>query len=75
MMDDLLLTERPQGLRGHGKKLRKGTCLRDIKKYSFPQRSVEVWNSLRQEVVEVSSVHQMKERLDKCRYGDGTNRA
>ncbi len=27
--DDLLLPERYQGLRGHGKKLRKGNCLRD----------------------------------------------
>ncbi len=27
--DDLLLPARPQGLRCHGKKLRKGNCLRD----------------------------------------------
>ncbi len=27
--EDLLLPSRSQGLRGHGKKLRKGNCLRD----------------------------------------------
>ncbi len=40
--DDLLLPTRSQGLRGHGKKLRKRNCLRDLKKYSFPQRSVDM---------------------------------
>ena len=39
---DDLLTERMQGLGRHVKKLRKGACLRDIKEYSFPKRSVEV---------------------------------
>ena len=34
-------------LRGHGKRLRKETCTSDIKKYSFPYRSIEKWNKLR----------------------------
>ena len=73
--EDLLLPARAQGLRGHGKKLRKDTCRRDVKKYSFPQRSIEKWNSLSAEVVGAVSVKQMKERLDGSRTGDGTNRA
>ncbi len=72
--DDQLLPARSQGLRGHGKKLRKGNSLRDMKKYSFSQRSVDMWNKLK-EVVEVRNVHQMEEKLDNYRYGDGTNKA
>ena len=30
--------------RGHEKKLKKTTCKRDIKKYSFPYRCIEAWN-------------------------------
>ncbi len=37
--------------RGHGKKLRKGACLNNIKKYSFSQRNIEVWNKLGEDVV------------------------
>ncbi len=73
--DDLLPPARSQGLRGHEKKFRKGKCLRDLKKYIFPQRSVDMWNKLREEVAEARNVHQMKERLSNYRYGDGTNRA
>ena len=72
---DLVVTEERRELRGHSKKLRKGTCLKDVKKYSFPYRSVNVWNALSKDTVEASSVHQMKERLDKSRSGDGTARA
>ena len=60
--------------RGHTKQLGKGRCLNNIKKYSFPHRNVEVWNGLNEEVISAHNVHQLKERLDKCRYGDGTTR-
>ncbi len=73
--DDHLLPVRSQWLRGHGKKLKKGNSRTDQKKYSFTQRSVDMWNKLREEVVEAKNVHQMKEKLDNYRYGDGTNRA
>ncbi|MPC74578.1 hypothetical protein E2C01_068941 [Portunus trituberculatus] len=59
----------------HSKELRKGRCLRDVKKYSFPQRCVETWNSLSKEVVSATSVHSFKEKLDKCRCGDGATQA
>ncbi|MPC67997.1 hypothetical protein E2C01_062186 [Portunus trituberculatus] len=41
--------------RSHNKKLRKGRCLRDIKRYSFLQRCVETWNSLSEEVVSATN--------------------
>ncbi len=55
--NNLLPPGRLQGLRGHGKKLRKGNCLRDLKKYSFPERSVDMWNKYSEEVVEARNVH------------------
>ena len=58
--------------RGHMKKLRKSQCLGDVKKYSFPHRTVEIWNNLKEEVVEAKSVHMFKEKLDKFQYGDRT---
>ena len=38
--------------RGHGRKLKKSTCRRDIMMKSFPQRSVDIWNGLDKEVVQ-----------------------
>ena len=37
-------------MRGHSK-IRKRQCLRAIKKYSFPHRTVDVWNGLSEEIV------------------------
>ena len=75
--ENLILREENTGrsMRSHSKKLRKGRCLRDVKKYSFPQRCVEAWNGLSEEVVSAVNVHSFKEKLDKCRYGDGATRA
>ena len=74
--EELLITERREigFTRGHTKKLRKGRCLNNVKKNSFPHRNIEVWNKLSEEVISVKTVHQLKEKLDKCRYGDGTTR-
>ncbi len=49
--------------------------MRDIKKYNFLQRNIEVCNGLSEEVVSAKSVHNFKEKLDKYRYGDGATRA
>ena len=72
--EDLLMREETDGrsMRGHSMKLRKGRCLKDIKKYSFPQRCVEAWNELSEEVITAKSIHSFKEKLDQYRYGDGT---
>ena len=56
--------------RGHAKKIRKSQCLRNIKKFSFPHRTVDIWNELSEEIVTAENVHIFKERLDKFRYGD-----
>ena len=37
--------------RGHEKKLKKTTCKRDMKKYSFPYRSIEAWNKLDAKII------------------------
>ena len=54
------------------KKLKKSQYLGDIKKYSFPHLTVEIWNNLKAEVVEAKSVHMFKEKLDRFEYGDRT---
>ena len=75
--EDLLLKgQRETGnLRGHGSKLRKGICLKNTKKFSFPHRNIDTWNGLNEEIVTAASVHKFKTKLDKNRYGDGTTRA
>ena len=58
--------------RGHGRKLKAATCRRDIKKYSFPHRSIGAWNGLEEEVVCARNIHIFMEKLDKYSYGDST---
>ena len=71
----LLLTKGgARNLRGHKKKLQKEICLNDTKKYSFPQRSIDTWNGLKEEVIIAKNVHELKEKLDKYRYRDRTTR-
>ncbi|MPC31769.1 hypothetical protein E2C01_025066 [Portunus trituberculatus] len=55
--------------RGHSKII-KSQCLRKIKKFSFPHRTVDIWNGLSEEIVTAESVHKFKEKFDKYRYGD-----
>ena len=50
----------------------KSHCSRDIRKYSFPHRIVDVWNGLRDDIVEATNIHAFKDKLDKYRYGDRT---
>ncbi|MPC31019.1 hypothetical protein E2C01_024292 [Portunus trituberculatus] len=54
------------------KKIRKSQCLRNIKKLSFSDRTVDIWNSLNYEIVTAESVHKFMEKLEKWRYGDRT---
>lgn len=51
--------------RGHVEKLKKKTCRRNIKKYSFKHRSIDICNSLDAEVVQrVKSLHKFKTKID-----------
>ena len=71
--DLMILTEdASRRTRGHSKKVGKSPCSRDVKKYRFPHRTVDVWNGLREEIVEAASIHDFKKKLDKYRYGDRT---
>jgi hypothetical protein len=51
--------------RGHQYKIAKIQIKKDIRKYSFVHRSVNMWNSLPQEVVDAPSVAAFERRLDK----------
>ena len=51
--------------RGHSHKLFKTRSRLDLRKYSFPCRVVNYWNSLPEWVVTASSVQQFEARLDK----------
>ncbi|MPC81788.1 hypothetical protein E2C01_076421 [Portunus trituberculatus] len=45
----------------------KSQCLRNIKKLSFPHRTVDIWNRLSEEIVAAENVHKLKEKQDKNR--------
>ena len=51
--------------RGHSRKLYKKRSRLDLRKYSFPYRIVDKWNSLPEWVVSASTVQQFEKRLDK----------
>ena len=78
VIDNDKLLQREMGenrhTRGHSRKLKKGRCLKDTKKHSFPQRSIVAWNNLPEEIVTSKCVHKLKEKLDNYRNGDGTTR-
>ncbi|MPC48048.1 hypothetical protein E2C01_041813 [Portunus trituberculatus] len=54
-----------QWTRGHSK-IMKSQCLRNIKEFSFPYRTMDIWNGLSEEIVAAENVHKFKEKLDKC---------
>ena len=48
-----MMEEETRQMRGHSKKIKKKNwCLEDIKKYSFPHRTVDIWNGLKEEVLQ-----------------------
>ena len=60
-MGEELLNMDNRNTRGHGKKLKKERCVRDVRKYSFPHRVVDVWNGLSEDIINAKSVHRYKE--------------
>ncbi len=72
--EDLMLRDY-SGTSGNIKKLKNISYRRDVKKYSFPHRSISTWNGLDEEIVCGKSIHEYKGKLDKKLYGDGTVRA
>lgn len=61
--------------RGHSRKLARKRTKKDVRKFSFPQRAIEQWNSLPEDVVTATSIHKFKAKYDKLRTADGTPRA
>ena len=51
--------------RGHNFTLVKKQSRLDVRKFSFSQRSINVWNKLSSECVHASSVNVFKNRIDK----------
>ena len=66
--DDLFICD-TRVTRGHNKKLKKMEYLRDIKKYSFPYRCIDIWNGLGKETVQAKNIHEFKAKVDSTRYG------
>ena len=52
--------------RGHSKKLFKKAATKDVRKYSFPNRAIDRWNALPDQVVIASNIHKFKDLYDKC---------
>ena len=51
--------------RGHNFTLVKKQSRLDVRKFSFSQRTINVWNKLSSECVHASSVNMFKNRIDK----------
>ena len=51
--------------RGHNYTLVKKQSRLDVRKYSFSQRTINVWNNLSTDCVEASSVNMFKNKIDK----------
>ena len=51
--------------RGHNYTLVKKKSRLDVRKYSFSQRTINVWNNLSTDCVQASSVNMFKNKIDK----------
>ena len=71
---ELILRRKGEATNLRRRKNCKRICLNNTKEFSFPQRSIDNWNGLKKEVIMAKNVHQLKEKLDKYRYGDRTTR-
>ena len=61
--------------RGHSKKLYKRRGDKDVRKFSFPNRAIDQWNALPNEIVCVNTIHKFKDMYDKYVKKYGTIRA
>ena len=51
--------------RGHNYTLVKKPCRLDVRKYSFSQRTINVWNKLSTDCVQATGVNMFKNKIDK----------
>ena len=66
-----MITNESTHTREHLRKTEKSQRSENVKKFSFPHRTVDMWNVLREQLVEADSIHTFK-KLVKFRYGDRT---
>ena len=59
--------------RGHNFTLVKKQSRLDVRKFSFSQRTVNVWNTLSEECVHASSVNMFKNRIEKYLVNNNNN--
>ena len=64
--------------RGHNQKIYKKNCRTNIRKYTFSQRIVDMWNSLPKQVIETKTIKQPLEKsgdkiLTRCLPTGGRN--
>ena len=57
--------------RGHNFTLVKKQSRLDVRKFSFSQRTINVWNTLSEECIHASSVNMFKNIIDKYLVGAG----
>ncbi len=58
------ISDNPERVRGHSKKLYKRKFKKNIRKHSFGMRIVNVWNSLPESIVSSPSLNIFEHRLD-----------
>ena len=68
----VMMEEETRQMRKHLRKIKKSWFLNNIKEYSFPQRTADIWNGLKEKVVRVTYIHEFMELLDIWRYGNKT---
>ena len=59
-----ILVKNTSGLRGHDYKLFKNRSQKDLRKYSFTNRVINIWNDLPNTVVQANNVKTFEKRLD-----------
>ena len=64
-VSNFLRTRDDSTTRGHQYKLFKTRARLDLRKYSFTQRTVKIWNNLPSKVVSAPTIKQFESRLDK----------
>ena len=73
--DDFLQLDPDRRTRGgHEMKLRMPGSTTDVKKFSFPARTIRDWNNMPGEVVRARNIHSFKEQYDKWIQVGGTPR-
>ena len=58
--------------RGHSKEIQKKRGDKDVRKFNFPNRIIDQWNSLPEQIVSAKNINQLKKLYDDMTQTDGT---